>query len=95
MLRSLFKNENKKLAEECHQYLIDGPPASMTDYMPESLTEIIIAHGAQNQKLNDELIEVASIILMELSGFSDIDDFATRQYMEKGASLVERVFQNQ
>ncbi|GIU02126.1 hypothetical protein TUM4438_46620 [Shewanella sairae] len=51
--------------------------------------------SAQNQKLNDELIEVASIILMELSDFRDIDDFATRQYMEKGASLVERVFQNQ
>lgn len=95
MSENLSNSKEKELAQECHQYLMDGPPASMTDYMPESLTEIIIAHGAQNEKLNDELLEVASIILMESSDFSDIEDIATKQYMEKGASLVQRILQSQ
>ena len=83
------------LKTRCQVYLEQGPPSSMDDYVPESLTEIIIAHGAQETKLDDELLEVASIILMEGEDFTDILDSEVRSYMLTGSQLVEEVLQQQ
>ena len=83
------------LKTRCQVYLEQGPPSSMDDYVPESLTEIIIAHGAQETKLDDELLEVATIILMENEDLGDIQDPAIRSYMLTGSKLVEEVLQQQ
>jgi hypothetical protein len=37
------------LAERCKSYLKQGPPEHMKDYVPGSMTEVIIAHGAREQ----------------------------------------------
>jgi len=65
----------------------------MTDYVPESLTEIIIAHGARSIPLDAELREIAELILQENS-FSGISDTSIRTYMELGASLVREVLEH-
>jgi hypothetical protein len=66
----------------------------MVDYVPESLTEIIIAHGARAMPLDTELREIAGLILQE-SDFASISDTAIRTYMEEGASLVRQVLEQQ
>jgi hypothetical protein len=63
----------------------------MKDYVPESLTEIIIAHGAESRPLDPELQEIGSIVLMESSDFSSYTDDDIRRYMQQGAKLVEEV----
>ena len=85
------KNKKKLLAEKCQAYLDAGPPQHMSGYVPESLTEIIIAHGAQQKALDAELQEVASIILIEAEDLSSIEDAEVREYLMTGAQLVEAV----
>jgi len=46
MLKKLFLNKKVKLANRCKKYLALGPPENMTNYVPDSITEIIISHGA-------------------------------------------------
>ncbi|GAB1264371.1 hypothetical protein [Aurantivibrio infirmus] len=90
----MFKNffgKNNHLAKRCQEYLSNGPPAHMTDYVPESITEIIIAHGAQQKTLDPELKEIASIILIESEDLNQIVDPEIRRYMLSGAELVEEV----
>ncbi|WP_086934201.1 hypothetical protein [Agarilytica rhodophyticola] len=82
------------LAERCKKYLQDGPPPHMEDYVPESLTEIIIAHGAQSEPLNDELKEIGSIIQMEADDTNDIEDEEIRGYMREGFDLLAEVLNN-
>ena len=87
----LFKKKNT-LADECRVYLEDGPPASMTSYIPGSITEMIIAQGAASKPLDDELREVAAIIMMEANfEDGDYDNAEAEAYMKMGFSLVERV----
>jgi len=91
----LFSNKKKiNLAERCQKYLDKGPPSHMNDYVPESLTEIIIAHGAQQQELDPELREIGSIILGESQDLETIDDTEIREYMKTGADLVEAVLKS-
>lgn len=85
------KNKEKRLAERCQAYLDAGPPQHMSDYVPESLTEIIVAHGAQQKALDAELQEVASIILIEAEDLRSIEDDEIREYLMTGAELVEAV----
>ena len=79
------------LQSDCRSYLEKGPPTHMENYVPESITEIVIAHGARAEPLDSELSEIASIILIESSSFSEIEDKEIRQYMQSGADLVQRV----
>jgi len=79
------------LQSECRAYLEKGPPPHMENYVPESLTEIVIAHGAKAEPLDSELSEIASIVLMESQSLSEIEDAEIRQYMQAGADLVQRV----
>ena len=58
------------LASECQSYLDAGPPEHMTSYVPESLTEIIIAHGAQSKTLDPELRESVAAYLGQPSHVS-------------------------
>ncbi|MCO6046734.1 hypothetical protein NG895_22790 [Aeoliella sp. ICT_H6.2] len=76
---------------ECRNYLEAGPPAHMEDYVPGSLTEIVIAHGAKGASLDPELVELGEIIVMESESLSDVEDPAIREYMQQGADLVRRV----
>ncbi|MEZ6033307.1 MAG: hypothetical protein R3C17_09455 [Planctomycetaceae bacterium] len=61
--------------------------------MPESLTEILIAHGAKGEPIDPELAEIGGIILMESSSISEIEDVEIRTYMQRGADLVQRVLE--
>ena len=79
------------LATRCQAYLDAGPPAQMTDYVPGSLTEIIIAHGAQNRELDSELREIGEIVLLEAQSFDSYKDEGVRDYMKRGAALVSEV----
>lgn len=83
------------LQAECRAYLQQGPPPHMDDYVPESLTEIIIALGAEGQPLDDDLREIATIILQESDDLAQITDRAIRQYLQTGAALVGRVLEAQ
>src|SRR5262249_9128116 len=49
----------------CRDYLEKGPPLHMTNYVPGSVTEMIIAHGVQGKHLDAELSDAAEIILLE------------------------------
>jgi hypothetical protein len=81
------------LQTDCREYLENGPPAHMENYVPESLTEIIIAHGAKGESVDPELAEIGGIILMESESLSEIEDPAIRDYLQKGADLVKRVLE--
>ena len=80
-----------RFQSECREYLETGPPEHMTNYVPESMTEILIAYGANGKPIDAELAEIASIILMESETLAEIEDPEIRRYMEKGAELVERI----
>ncbi|MGE0757216.1 MAG: hypothetical protein AB7O38_09355 [Pirellulaceae bacterium] len=84
-----------ELQRECREYLKAGPPEQMESYVPESLTEILIAHGAKATPIDSELAEIGGIILMESSSFSEIKDPEIRKYMQRGADLVRRVLESQ
>ena len=86
-------NLGDSLASRCREYLSNGPPEHMTDYMPESLTEIIIAHGAKSLPLDPELREIGGLIVME--SFDSYSDEVIRRYMQQGAKLVEEVLAGQ
>ena len=91
----LFSNKKKvKLAKRCQAYLDAGPPSHMHDYVPESLTEIIIAHGAQQQALDPELRELGNIIVGESQDLDTIEDREIREYMNTGAQLVQAVLES-
>jgi hypothetical protein len=82
---------NNNLAARCQAYLDAGPPAQMINYVPGSLTEIIIAHGAKNRELDAELREIGSIVLLEAESFDSYEDAGIRDYMKRGAELVSEV----
>jgi hypothetical protein len=63
----------------------------MTNYVPGSVTEIIIAHAAQGKHLDAELSEAAEIILVEAEDLIGIEDPEIRDYMLEGAALVREV----
>ena len=65
----------------------------MTDYVPDSITEIIISYGAQALELNDELAEIGSIILMEGNKNAEIEDSEIREYITLGAELVREILE--
>ena len=83
------------LQTECREYLENGPPSHMDDYMPGSLTEIIIAHGAEGKPLDGELIEIGGIVLMEGLSVTEVEDPEIRAYMQQGSDLVRRVLESQ
>jgi len=84
-------NETGDLPERCLAYLQAGPPDHMTDYVPESITEIIIAHGAQSIPLDAELQEIANIIMAESSSFDSNKDEVIQKYMQEGVDLVKEI----
>jgi hypothetical protein len=95
-LNSVAMNTSEKgLAERCAAYLRTGPPAHMKDYVPDSLTEIIIAHGARSEPLNPELRELGGLIIQEPNDFTEIEDGTIRSYMQDGAALVVEVLRTQ
>jgi hypothetical protein len=65
----------------------------MTNYVPDSLTEIIITHGARSLPLDPELREIGGIVLREAGSFSRIADEAIRCYMQQGAALVAEILE--
>lgn len=81
------------LARRCQEYLDKGPPQQMSDYVPGSFTEIIIAHGTQKRKLDAELRELGEIILGESRSFDSYKDVEIRDYMKRGAALVSEVLE--
>lgn len=95
MFKNLFRKNKPDLAQRCADYLNQGPPQHMTDYVPDSLTEIIISYGAQREPLNDELIEIASLILVESEDINDIEDLDIRKYVLNGSKLVQGVLESQ
>ena len=95
MFKKLFKKNKTDLSQRCLDYLNEDPPVHMKDYVPESITEIIISYGAQKEPLTDELTEIANIILMESNGFDDIEDVEIKKYMENGGELVREVLESQ
>ena len=90
MFKKLFSRK-KSLPERCKEYLEVGPPSHMEDYVPESMTEVVIAHGAQKLELDPELSEMAGIILLESGDLHSIEDENIRPYMLSGAELVNEV----
>jgi len=93
MVWGIFGRRSNKgdLASRCREYLDKGPPKHMKDYVPNSLTEIIIAYGANGKGLDAELSEVAGIIVTEAISLHEFDDREIREYMLQGASLVREV----
>ncbi|NUO52987.1 MAG: hypothetical protein HOV80_29425, partial [Polyangiaceae bacterium] len=85
----------KSLVAECEAYLGAGPPAHMDDYVPDSLTEMIIAHGAQEEPLDAELFEIGTLIAREPGDFEELQDPEIRSYMRKGKALVRAVIDAQ
>jgi hypothetical protein len=86
--------QDMTLAERCAAYLRQGPPSQMTDYVPGSMIEIIIAHGAKSLALPEELREIGTLALddaFEVAGKSP--DAAIRTYLEAGAGLVKEVLE--
>jgi hypothetical protein len=83
------------LASRCRGYLEAGPPAHMEDYLPGSLTEIIIEHGADGRELDPELREIAGHIVLEARSFDAIGDAEIRAYLMCGATLVGEVLRSQ
>ena len=47
----------------------------MTDYMLESLTEIIIAYGAQSLPLDPELREIGGIVIGERTEIGRLSEY--------------------
>ena len=92
----MFGLSKKKptLAEECRAYLEAGPPASMSSYVPGSITEMIIAQGAHGNALDEEMRELSGIVLMEAEfGSGGYENPEVAAYMERGFALVRRVVQ--
>jgi hypothetical protein len=83
------------LTRRCAEYLETGPPAHMSDYVPGSLTEIIIAHGARSQPLDPELQEIGNLIVLDAGDFPYIEDDGIRRYMQRGMDLVTEVLRTQ
>jgi len=79
------------LAIRCRTYLEKGPPKTMKEYVPGSLTEVIIAQGAQGAELDPELRELGGLIMLESANYKSYKDAATRKYMQLGAQLVQEV----
>jgi hypothetical protein len=89
---SLFRRrKSDDLSARCKAYLEKGPPEHMTDYVPDSLTEIIIEFGAEGRELDAELTEVAEILVVEAESLREIEDAEIRAYMLEGAALVGEV----
>lgn len=93
MLGRFFKKKEMDLAMRCKEYLEAGPPSHMEDYVPGSLTEVLIAHGEQQLEIDDELKEIGSIVLMESADLEEIEDSEIRDYMVSGANLVQEVLE--
>ena len=85
------RKSDRDLRTRCQQYLEKGPPTHMTDYVPGSVTEIIIAHGAEGKRLGAELSELAEIALLELNNLRESSDPEIGAYMLEGKSLVREV----
>src|SRR5262245_65525610 len=79
------------LNTRCRDYLEKGPPLHMTNYVPGSVTEMIIAHGAQGKHLDAELSDAAEIILVEAEDLIGIEDPEIRTYMLQCGTLVRDV----
>lgn len=62
----------------------------MTTYLPGSLTEIIIAHGAEGLPLDPELVEIGQIIVSDPTKRA-YEDPAVDEYMALGVELVRAV----
>lgn len=94
MVFGLFKNK-ESLAKRCQHYLELGPPASMSNYVPNSLTEIIIGYGARKAPLDLELMEVAMIVLHEADETQGYENKDVEDYMKRGFSLVGEILDAQ
>jgi hypothetical protein len=86
-----MSNLANALAQRCAEYLRVGPPANMTSYVPGSLTEIIIAHGARSQPLDPELTEIAHLIVDDTEDYSRTADETIKAYLRRGHDLVADV----
>lgn len=82
------------LERRCKSYLSAGPPASMTGYVPGSLVEVVIAHGAKGCELDPELRELGELALLESAAIDAHGDPATRQYLRQGLDLVREIVHN-
>ncbi|MEP4051335.1 MAG: hypothetical protein ABJN22_03730 [Litorimonas sp.] len=67
----------------------------MSNYVPGSLTEIIIGHGANKQPLDVELMDVAMIVLFEAGEEKDYENKAVENYMKQGFQLVGEILDHQ
>ncbi|NNE58802.1 MAG: hypothetical protein HKN36_11910 [Hellea sp.] len=65
----------------------------MTNYVPDSVTEIIISHGAQGRALDSQLRAAGSIILLEIESEDDVEyeNEEIKNYMDRGAELLALV----
>ena len=86
---------DQSLTLDCRRYLSDGPPRSMSAYVPGSLTEIIIEHGAQGIELDAELREIAGLIIEDAADFAGAESPEVRTYLLRGAALVRAVVASQ
>jgi hypothetical protein len=87
-------NQPASLAERCKAYLQQSPPDHMTNYIPGSMLEIIIAHGAKSLNLDPELREMGSFILQDAQdAVEKQQDAGIRSYLQQGADLVRQVLE--
>jgi hypothetical protein len=83
--------ERKSLAERCVIYLRNGPPPEMTNYVPGSMTEMIISQGASGKTLDPELKELAGFVLDELAYLDRYENPKVRAYVAEAAELVREI----
>lgn len=79
------------LRRRCTAYLEAGPPARMTGYVPGSIAEVIIAHGANATPLDDELSELGRLALEQEAEVRATPDPEIRDYLLAGLHLVREV----
>jgi hypothetical protein len=93
-----FRSKNSagpSLPERCRSYLENGPPAHMTSYVPGSLAEVVVAHGAKELPLDPELREIGQIILNERTTIERESDLEVRAYLQSGIDLVDAVLRRE
>jgi len=85
----------KSLQTRCQEYLDIGPPTIMENYIPGSLTEVFIFHGANNKIIDSDLMKLGSLILLESSDYENSDkDIQIKNYLITGARLVKEIMKN-
>jgi hypothetical protein len=90
MFRKLFsKSKQDNLSMRCAAYLKKGSPNGMENYVLDSVTEGIIAHGARFEQLDEELTELCDIVLTEARNHPEIGDVEIRASIMEGANGIK------